>query len=267
MTTEAMTINIYAMPVAQQIKSSAYLLAAAEGFKRHGLNANILPIHNRSKCDLAVCWGVRNGAAQNGQRALIFERGFLGDRYHWTSIGYDGLNGYGDYCNAHSPADRFEKYWAKDMKPWRDDVDRPVLLAGQLRGDASLSGLDNDAWCLKVKALLERDGPFKVIHRAHPLSAVGKVQNAAPLTDALKDAAWLVTYSSNSAVEAVFNGVPAVTVDPCCMAYFPTGHDLLARPPKPDRTQWARDLAYCQWAPEEIANGDFWEHLKKGMDQ
>jgi hypothetical protein len=31
---------------------------------------------------------------------------------------------------------------------------------------------------------------------------------------------------------------------------------------KPDRTNWGRKLAYCQWNLEELTNGDAWYHVK-----
>jgi len=37
--------------------------------------------------------------------------------------------------------------------------------------------------------------------------------------------------------------------------------DNIERPRTPDRAQWACDLAYCQWQPQEMAEGMAWRHL------
>ena len=34
-----------------------------------------------------------------------------------------------------------------------------------------------------------------------------------------------------------------------------------AEPKYPDRKQWAYDLAYAQWTPEEMAKGSAWRNL------
>ncbi len=65
------------------------------------------------------------------------------------------------------------------------------------------------------------------------------------------------------AVEAVVNGVPAFVDDIGSMALSVSNRSLsdIEKPWMPDRTQWANDLAYCQWTPQEMREGKAWNHL------
>jgi hypothetical protein len=74
-----------------------------------------------------------------------------------------------------------------------------------------------------------------------------------------------VTYNSNTAVDAAIQGYPVFALDRGSMAWAVAGHDLaeIDSPSKPDRTQWAADLAYSQWKPAEMAEGLTWRHLSR----
>jgi hypothetical protein len=69
-----------------------------------------------------------------------------------------------------------------------------------------------------------------------------------------------VTFNSNSAVDAVLAGVPAYVEDEGGMAFDVASHTV-GEIHRPDRAQWAHDLAYCQWTVDEMASGATWEHL------
>src|SRR5690606_20991106 len=64
-------------------RPSPQLLAMKEGMERHGLKpVPMRPLRPRP-CDLAVCWGVkRQGAFESGQRTLVLERAYVGDRFN-----------------------------------------------------------------------------------------------------------------------------------------------------------------------------------------
>jgi hypothetical protein len=73
-----------------------------------------------------------------------------------------------------------------------------------------------------------------------------------------------VTFNSNSGVEAVVDGVPTLSFDIGSMVYEVSGHllDDIEEPKRFDRTQWLANLCYAQWNPEELRNGEAWDHLK-----
>jgi hypothetical protein len=251
------------------------------GFRMHGIEPRIMAAPR--KCDLAVVWGFRKfGPLPNSQhrRLLVFERGYMLKRRMWPSVGYDGLNGYADFCNTDVGSERWDNVFASAMKPWRtEDRGNYVLIMGQVPGDVSLRGLDPHLWCFKIAKELEALGIPAAI-RWHPKSDHSprtrfKVLPAnMPLGDALAGARYVVVYNSNTAVDAVMQGIPAVTMDRGSMAYGVTGHDPLVYPPTPDRTQWMHRMAYTQWCMDgrgksinEVAHGDFWDHLAKGMQE
>ena len=81
------------------------------------------------------------------------------------------------------------------------------------------------------------------------------------LSEALGLAKMVVTYNSNSGVDAVLAGVPTVTYDEGAMAWDVTSHNV-GYLVTPERNEWCYRMAYTQWSPEEISNGEAWEHLK-----
>ena len=87
------------------------------------------------------------------------------------------------------------------------------------------------------------------------------------LSDYFERCHCLVTFASNSAVEALINGVPVVAYGPTIAApLIGSALEQINKPPFPDeatRTQWAYDLAYHQWTLDELASGEAWGHIRK----
>jgi hypothetical protein len=118
----------------------------------------------------------------------------------------------------------------------------------------SVSGVDLGAFYTKAAEAFTRCG-LKTRFRPHP----HKRTDVRPLAEDLAEAALVVTYNSNSAVDAVLAGVPAIAVDRGSMAWDVTGHVLgELRLSVPYRAAWAHALAWKQWLPEEMASGDCW---------
>jgi hypothetical protein len=269
-----MKVHIYARQMSTEQGVSKQLVAFSKGLKRHGIEPVVLPPGKSAKCDMAVTWGVkRKLEMESGRRCLVLERGYLGDRMKtWTSAGFDGLNGYADFLNTGKGPERFDAEYGPDfLKPWRTSPKgNLVVIMGQVRGDASLRGMNIDAWYRQTAERLIRCG-HRVGFRPHPLfrSAIPNpkvVHLGGTLEEALGRAKWVVTYNSNSGVDSVVAGLPTVTCDRGSMAWSVTGHDPAAEPPIPDRTAWASRMAWAQWRMEELENGAAWDHLKAGMD-
>lgn len=276
-----MKINVYLKNMARKPGAiSTQLLAMLDGLQRHGVPYNVLKVGQAADCDIAIVWGVRKTQEmKRAKRVLVMERGYVGDRFHWTSCGWDGLNGYANFCNEQSPSDRWDALFSEHMHPWREDqTGKYVLIFTQVPGDASLRGMDTHLWAARLCAEFEkRKIKYKI--RLHPKDRTinerllrTRRYNAAKqkyvlgsLDEALADARWCVAYNSNAAVDAVLAGVPTVTMDAGSMAYPVTGHTPFERPDMPDRLQWAHNLAFTQWSIEEIQRGDAWDHLKRGL--
>jgi hypothetical protein len=248
----------------------ALLRAAAEGLKRHGVTVRLSSI-NHGAGDFTVCWGMRRAREHIAarRRVLVMERGYVGDRMHWTSLAWDGLNGRGNFCLPDGAMpERFARHFT--MQDWRQDGEF-VMIAGQVPRDASLQGRDLAPWYAEAAEAATAAYRLPVRFRPHPVAVRKRLHRpgaggmSGPLEAALERCAVVVTWNSNTAVDAVLAGVPAVTMDPGAMAWPVTAHAIgeLARP---DRTEWANRLSWCQWSPEELAAGDWWERMKTGLE-
>lgn len=217
-------------------------------------------VSSNPKTEIVACWGWRKGdeLRKKGHEVLVFERAYLGDRFYYTSIGWNGLNGHADFRlkNEHLKGDF-------TLKPWHDG--EYIVIMGQVSGDASLKGqnmtLLYEEWAKKA----EKHYNMPVYFRPHPNTQRGnfnpKIEHiGGDLSDVLDKCHLVMCYNSNSSVDAVVNGVPCITFDKGSMAYEVTGHDICDRI-KPNRGEWLARISNCQWTPEEITNGDYVERI------
>jgi hypothetical protein len=219
--------------------------------------------------DVQAFWGLKRRpgkvALARGYDCLIIERAYLGNRHKWRAMGWNGLNGWADFKNHDVEPDRWDKYWREGLKPWKKGGDY-ALIIGQVPGDAALRGLDIYQWAAEVAEEAHRYYP-SVKFRNHPdvASRGWGIPNAdlqeGTLEQAFAECAVVITYNSNTAVEAVYNGVPAVSMDGGSMAWDVTTHDLSEPLYREDRHDWGRRIAYSQWLPNEIESGEAWRHL------
>lgn len=235
--------------------------ALAEGLRKFGVDPVITSSAHPS-IKYVACWGWRLGAAlrQQGHEVLVMERGYLGDRFMWTSLGWNGLNGYAEFP-AHPESGRFNQH--HKMRPWRETDGKYVVVMGQVPGDASLRGRNMVPWYESVAVMAADAYGLPVLFRNHPVAAQKghniRPRHTAPaagtMEDVLKDAHVVITYNSNSAVDSVLAGVPTVTMDRGSMAWDVTGHNI-GELVKPDRAAWAEQLAWKQWTIDEITSGE-----------
>jgi len=255
-----MHITLIASPRARHQLEHQTALAA--GFEAIGFDVTLT--HGQAaRTQHVACWGWRLGQKLRaaGHDVLVVERGYLGDRFAWTSLAWNGLNGHGEFPAA--PVDggeRFRQHFS--MQPWKEGGDY-VLLMGQVPGDASLQGKDLMPWYEQTAERAAAAYGLPVKFRPHPLTARKGIKqqlrmatnSRGTLEEDLAGAAVAICYNSNSAVDAVLAGVPTVTADVGAMAWDVTGHKL-GEVAKPDREQWAHDLAWKQWTLAEIESGE-----------
>lgn len=253
-----MRVVIYAGRAEHQ-QTHAHAFCA--GLRRHGIGAPILSVTSAPvECDLAVMWSARHKAHQDAAREyLVMERGYLGDRTKWTSLGFNGLNGRAEFRGIGGP-ERFARHFGS-LKPWRRGGQYAVVM-GQVPGDQSIEGVNIDAWY--ASAIVDaREVWGRVFFRPHPLA-----RKVAPpgveiikgdLQSVLCGAGLVVTYNSNSGVDAVLAGCPTVAADRGSMAWDVSARDMQAV--KPDRCEWAARLAWCQWQLSEIESGEAWARI------
>lgn len=238
----------------------AHQSAMLDGLKAIGIDA--VPSLGAAPGIMHVaCWGWREGKAlrARGFEVLVMERGYLGDRFKWTSLGWNGLNGHATFPDVPASPDRFDAL--ATLKPWKSGGDYTLIL-GQVPGDASLQGRDLMPLYFEWAAVAAHAYGLPVHFRAHPKAIEkghrqnpkGTIQSGGTLDEALAGASMAICFNSNSAVDAVLAGVPTLTMDNGSMAWDVTTHKIgdIARP---DRRDWANRLAWKQWTLEEIASG------------
>lgn len=236
--------------------------AMAEGLRAHGIEP-VLATSYSPRTKFVACWGWRLGKSlrEQGHEVLIMERGYLGNRFLWTSLAWNGLNGKGEF--APSPDDKGDRFCQHhSLSPWRSSPGEYVLLMGQVPGDASLQGRNLMPWYEQTARQAEQAYGLPVVFRPHPnaerkglrQNVPGTSRTSRELAQDLQKAHVVITYNSNSAVDAVVAGVPAVAVDQGSMAWPVVGQSV-GEFTKPDRAKWAKELAWKQWLLEEISSG------------
>lgn len=234
---------------------------------------------NYRDCDVAVVFGVRKEQVpvswargeiirrqrEAGRLVLVIEKGFV-KRDEYYHVGFNGLNGRASFRNADMPPDRWDKLGV-ELKDWKRG--EHVLLCGQVPWDASVQYTKHIQWCQQTMAKLRKLTNRPIRFRPHPKANVnygiyGEISTAS-LEEDLKDAHAVVTFNSNSAVEAVIEGIPIFAEDMGSMAYEVATNQLalIATPKMPKRINWACDLAYAQWNLEEMERGEPWQHLMR----
>lgn len=240
--------------------------ALQEGLAAIGIPSQRTTTHARVTVgETVACWGWRYGRQyrEAGAHVLVMERGYVGDRFAWTSIGWNGLNGRATFPTA--PEDggaRFHKHHGHLLKPWRTDGDY-VLLIGQVPGDASLRGRDLRPWYAHMARRAREAYGMPVMFRPHPqaykrggvFTVPGASMQHGSLQEGLTRAAVVVSYNSNATVDAVLAGVPTIATDEGSMAYEMCAHDIGQPLMRPDRERWAHQLAWKQWTLLEISSG------------
>lgn len=237
--------------------------AFAEGLKRRGWDAEVST--DTKPCDLLVMWGVRRRDViarhkEAGGEVCILERGYLGDRFAWTSVSFGGgLNGRGIFRGPHEDGSRFDKHFSKLLAPWNRQ-EGYALIIGQVPGDQSIKAVNIDAWYSQTASALKKQGWQDVRFRPHPLAGRGRNGPSlnlmgGNLSEALQGAGLVLTFNSNTGVESVLAGRPTVTMDQGSMAWDVAGHQV-DEIVTPDRTAWCNKLAWCQWTLDEIISGE-----------
>jgi hypothetical protein len=206
---------------------------------------------------------------ENKLDVVVLETGYInrgdGENHHYAA-GFNGLNGRADFKNKGMPGDRWQML-GTEIQPYSNG--EKIILCGQVPWDASVEMHDHVRWLKHTAANIQKITDRKIIFRPHPKAPLpalpGCELSMRPLTEDLKDAHCVVTWNSNSAVEAAILGKPVFAFDEGSMAWEIANKTLLDvdTPNYPDRKQWAHNLAYSQWTLSEIGNGEAWRHLTK----
>lgn len=223
---------------------------------------------------------------------IVIERGYIKrDKYH--SIGWNGMNGYANFLNKDMPDNRFKKLKVK-LKKWRPGKEK-ILITGQVPWDSNVQSLYSGenkqsrgevsmayiSWLRTIyDKLIDMGHSDNIVFRPHPYlfelskDFTSKYESAIPrelwstnktIEEDLSKAKVLITYNSNSAVDAVISGIPVIVGDKGSMAWDVANKSIsdLNNLKMLERKYWINDIAYSQWNLDEIKKGLWWDHLVK----
>lgn len=246
---------------------AAHQHAAATRVTRGLARNGVQVLAPNTPADIGIVWGARAilRVKPRCRHVLVMERAYLGDRFTWLSLGWDGLNGRAQWCNADVPDDRWTRYWRDQMAPKSDGAGR--LIVGQVDGDMATTGANLHAWARTLAQALTAQG-IAWHYRAHPEALKrGQAQplpvDPRPLDVALAQCDAVHTYNSNVGVLAAMAGKRVTVECSGSMAHAVAGHGWQHVQPLGDRNAWGARLAYCQWLPDEVETGAFWPTLKR----
>lgn len=210
-----------------------------------------------------VCWGWKNGAAlkRAGHRVLVMERAYIGDRMHYTSLGWDGLNGHARFPQYPDDGGQRFKSQGGIIKPWVREG-KYILILGQVRNDASLQNKDIGRWYAKIAEKAAEIHGLPIYFRPHPhsirrggySSVKGLRTLGGTLEEAIDDALFTIAYNSNSCLDSILHGKPCFAGDKGTMVYDLCSKDI-GTIVYPEREEKLHALAWTQWNHDEVSRG------------
>lgn len=210
-----------------------------------------------------ACWGWRKGQKlyAKGCDVIVMERGYIGDRFKYTSLGWNGLNNYAKFPDYPDDGGLRFKLHGGVIKPWKKDGDY-ILILGQVRGDASLKGQDISGWYKDIAEKAKSLYGIPVYFRPHPesvkkggYSRIDGIKNIeGSLNEAMSGALLTIAYNSNSCLDSILAGVPCYAGDKGTMAW-----DLCMKSLDelyyPEREEVVHKIAWKQFTIDEIMDG------------
>lgn len=248
---------------------SSHQAALIEGMSELGIICKDASPSDKIQTKFVACWGWRIGKSlrARGHEVLVMERGYLGDRFKYTSLGWNGLNGHAEFPEYLTDnGERFKQHGI-EIKPWKETGGYALIL-GQVPGDQSLQGQDMRGWYERKAKEIRDHYNIPIYFRPHPEAVKRGISQKIPYTiestgsleDALGGALFTVCFNSNSSVDSILNGIPCIVGDKGSMAYDLCGKSI-DEIITPQRQEWAYGLAHKQWTMDEIKSGEALEGI------
>ena len=193
------------------------------------------------------------------------------DSPHWLRI---TKNKHCQNVLQERPADRYEKYFKQEIKPWRKDGSK-VLVLPPTNAISNFFRVEN--WLENTLNTLKKNTDRTIDVREKPYNPTIEIDNVGATVKVdrptkhqgninWKDYYATVTYNSNTMVASLTNGVP-VFCDPNNSAATPiseTDFSKIETPKYGDRIALFSSLAYNNWSMAEMADGTAWRMLNEG---
>lgn len=192
------------------------------------------------------------------------------DSPHWLRI---TKNKHCQNIMQERPADRYEKYFKQEMKPWQRG--KKILVLPPTNAISNFFNVTD--WLDNTLKILRKNTDRQIVIREKPynptitMDHVGATVKVDRPTQHKGKIEWTdyfatVTYNSNTMVASLFNGVP-VFCDPTNSGAAPISESDFSKIETPkygDRVALFSSLAYNNWTMEEMLNGTAWRMLNGG---
>jgi hypothetical protein len=122
-----------------------------------------------------------------------------------------------------------------------------------------------DTWLADTVSRIQdsTDRPIQIRHR--PASRTTRMATDTLVQALSQDINVVVTFISNSGVEAVLHNIPVISLGPgACVKVSPWSLDQIDAVPDVDteiKEAWMRHLSYCQFTQHEMRTGQAWKIL------
>ena len=241
---------------------------------------------NDLNADVAVIWSVlwygrmaKNKTVwdhftKQGKPIIVLEVGALKRNTTWK-VAIGGINNEAHFGHTTNNDNARLTSLGVTIQDWKDTKDtNSIIICGQHQASHQWRNMPpvSDWISNTIREIRQHtDRPIKVrSHPRYPFSfnktganvkesvpkRIDIVQDFYDFDAELSTAHCVVNWSSNPAIEAVLAGVPVFT-GPDSLAHAVANHsfDTIETLVKPNRQQWANDLAYTEWHVDEIALG------------
>jgi len=191
------------------------------------------------------------------------------DHPHWLRITKNA------HCQTkliERPADRYEKYFKKDIKKWNKNGAKILILPPT---NAIANFFNAEDWLDNTLKILRKNTDRELVVREKPYNpGVGKDHVGATIKVDIQSNKtpgkinWseyfaCVTYNSNTIIESFVNGVPVFCDSKNCAATPIAEIDFskIEKPIYEDRVSLFGSLAYNNFSMQEMINGTAWRLL------
>lgn len=264
-------------PVPHQVKAMSSIATA---LRRHGLV--VRETYDRVPSESIVfawSWKWCKEILERHPTTIVctLDHGLLHPRNETVVTGWMGLNGLGEHPVVVDGGDRLRaKGWDSKIQPARK-VGQVALVLGQCYNDVQiLDHLEDYGEFLRNQGEALRSAGYEVYFRPHPVQRrndLDRYPRFAPITEGrtLQDdlerypVGCVAAFNSNGLLDCFMAGVKDVWLHNHGSMLYPIGVPQMSRSHlEADwdrRVALAQRLAYCQWTPQEIAEGDLWAEL------
>lgn len=255
--------------------------AMSEGINKYGDQSNLLweEAYNGPHKEVAVFYGLYgrlrdafSDYRRFNRKAVYIDLGYWertkgGKLYGYHKVSVNNRHPTAYYETRQRPGDRF-KQLGVDIKPW-NKTGTHILVAGMGSKAADVEGFKPSQWEEAAVREIRRFTDRPIMYRPKPSwRHCTKIEDTIyswdqPLEAALENCFAVVSHHSNVCVDAIMAGIPVFCWHGVAAKMGLQELRRIENPIYPDgRYEWACNIAYTQWRPDEMRTGEVWRFLR-----